>query len=159
MDMGRSNNLNQETLLKNFNKKVFKTDSCWLWMGKIRKDGYGVISINFKLVRAHRVAILLDNKKLHKGDKVMHTCDNPRCVNPSHLVVGTQKENMIDMINKDRNIWFKRGHLHPKSKFTKEDIFCIKTMITNKISQRQIASKFKCSQQTISKISQNKIYA
>lgn len=73
---------------------------CWLWLGGKMKRGYGVLTQNAggKRVRllAHRVSVLLSGREIPADREVMHACDNPPCVNPSHLVVGTHRENMRD---------------------------------------------------------------
>lgn len=74
---------------------------CWLWMGPHRVDGYGVFGGMTKL--AHRLSYEAFVGPIRFGGVVMHMCDNPTCVNPAHLRVGTQKDNVHDMIAKGRN--------------------------------------------------------
>ena len=89
-----------------FWKKVDKTSNpngCWVWTGKIRnKDGYGSFIINHKTWSAHRFTMLIAGQD-PIGWEVMHRCDNPPCINPAHLSLGTHKDNMQDMINKGRH--------------------------------------------------------
>ena len=87
--------------------KVQKTDSCWLWTAAKNRFGYGRFMLNGKVVRAHRVAWTLAYGQIPEGAGfhgtcVLHLCDNPMCVNPSHLVLGTQGENCRDMASKGR---------------------------------------------------------
>jgi hypothetical protein len=85
--------------------KVNKTDTCWLWEGTLNRK-YGAFRrfINDKWVmyKAHRFAYEYFNGDIPKGLQVCHSCDNPRCVNPNHLWIGTAKENAEDMIKKGR---------------------------------------------------------
>ena len=78
------------------------TPGCWFWCGTKLKSGYGHLSIQGKLVRAHRFSWFL-HYGVHPGENVvMHTCDTPLCVNPHHLRLGSQKENLQDMSRKGR---------------------------------------------------------
>lgn len=90
-----------------FWRKVEKGDpaACWLWQGKIERNGYGRIQQGGKgspLIGAHRVSYELHHGAIPPGHVVMHSCDNPGCVNPAHLSVGLPVENTADMIGKGR---------------------------------------------------------
>ena len=73
-----------------------------IWQGKIGMDGYGLIMIDNKRNRVSRVSYELFNGAIGDNMLVCHTCDNPPCINPDHLFVGTNKDNMKDMANKKR---------------------------------------------------------
>jgi hypothetical protein len=102
------------SLADRFWAKVEKTEGCWLWNASLGSTGYGQINSGGrgKPLKAHRVSW-----ELHYGQtqlQVLHRCDNTRCVNPSHLFLGTQSDNMKDMASKKRNPrgmdhWTKRG--------------------------------------------------
>ncbi len=88
-----------------FWNKVKKTDTCWLWLGYLDKDGYGAIYTsrpNRKLLKAHRVSYELHKGAINDGMAICHSCDNPTCVNPEHLWQGTIKDNTTDAFKKGR---------------------------------------------------------
>lgn len=81
---------------KRFTAKVNKTkNGCWLWTGAKDKDGYGVFSMDKKSHRAHRLAYKHWKGSIPPGHVIRHTCTN-LCVNPGHLLTGTQQQNMDD---------------------------------------------------------------
>jgi len=89
-----------------FWKFVDKKDinDCWVWLGVKDFHGYGKFSLKCKKIGSHRVSYELSTKqKIPSGKVLMHTCDNPACVNPNHLVIGSYSENAIDMVRKNRS--------------------------------------------------------
>lgn len=96
-------NLNQKNIDTFWSKVVTgKTDDCWLWSGSRDAQQYGDIRIGKKLMRAHRVSWTIRNGQIPNGIFVLHRCDNPSCVNPSHLFLGTIQDNHADMCKKGR---------------------------------------------------------
>ena len=106
----------RSSIAERFWSKVRKTEGCWEWAaGRITdprgKSGYGNFYIGAKDGKkieavAHRVAWELTNGAIPEGLKVLHECDNPGCVRPDHLFLGTQKDNIADMISKGRRADF-----------------------------------------------------
>ncbi len=94
--------------------KTKKNDGCFEWIGN-RTNDYAKITFNKKTWYGHRLVWTLSNGEIPKGIKVLHKCDNPPCINPDHLFLGTQLENMLDKISKGRcptkaKTHCKRGH-------------------------------------------------
>jgi hypothetical protein len=88
-----------------FLEKVDRSGDCWIWTSSIRgKSGYGAFKVDGKVLNAHRFSYELFVGPIPEGDLICHTCDNRRCVNPSHLFVGTYKDNHSDGVNKGRII-------------------------------------------------------
>ena len=82
--------------------KVLKTKTCWEWTATKNPDGYGLIKLEGRMESAHRLVYRLKNGPIPKGLYVLHRCDVPRCVNPKHLFLGTQADNVRDMFRKGR---------------------------------------------------------
>lgn len=94
-----------KSLAERFWPKVDQRGDCWLWTGSINNYGYGMIAAGGrggKVLKAHRVAWELTHGPVPDGLEVCHTCDQPRCVNPAHLWLGTHTENVRDMWRKGR---------------------------------------------------------
>ncbi|KKM00856.1 hypothetical protein LCGC14_1800190, partial [marine sediment metagenome] len=89
--------------MKRFWAKVIKNkNGCWEWKNATDTSGYGLFWKNGKHHKAHRISWELHNGKIPKGLLVLHTCDNPLCVNPNHLWLGTNQDNQNDMYAKNR---------------------------------------------------------
>jgi hypothetical protein len=78
---------------------------CWTWTGTRNGDGYGQLTVDCQQRLAHRVSVALHQGSIDYNQVVLHACDNPSCVRPSHLTPGTQSENMQDMVAKGRDRW------------------------------------------------------
>lgn len=95
-----------ENTVKRFWEKVSRVDdndSCWEWIGGRNAAGYGLCTIGLRGVPAHRISwMILHNQIIPKGFVICHRCDNPPCVRPTHLFLGSKKDNSADMASKGR---------------------------------------------------------
>src|SRR5689334_3363135 len=81
---------------------IGEPDQCWEWQASRDKQGYGQIKLGGVVVKAHRASYELSTGTSVGNLDVLHSCDNPSCCNPSHLVPGTHQDNMDDMYSKGR---------------------------------------------------------
>jgi len=118
-------------------------NGCILWTGPIDSKGYGVLKHGPISFRAHRIAYSLKHGAIPTGLNACHTCDTPSCVNPDHIFIGTQKDNIHDMIKKNRNT------LPPRTRDISPTLKAqIKADISGE-SLQKLAKKYGVSQTTI----------
>lgn len=102
--MRTSQSMRGKALSERMDRLTDKSKDCWSWLGARTPFGHGLIKIAGRNRYAHRVALFSSQRAdvLSAGGVVRHTCDNPSCVNPGHLALGTQQENIHDAISKGR---------------------------------------------------------
>ena len=101
--INQENPMINEDAIHKFYSKVLFTDSCWMWIGHIAgNNNYGEFTYKNKRCRAHRYSFMIRFGSIPVGLNALHRCDTPLCVNPDHLFLGTQRDNIYDAINKKR---------------------------------------------------------
>lgn len=137
---------------KTFWERVEKTDSCWLWKGA-RRLGYGRLLIQGRTRSAHIVAYEEAYGPVPTGLKVMHRCDNPPCVRPDHLTIGTQAENVLDAVVKGRHKNpVMRGERHPLAKLSAIDVAEIRHRAAQGLTSTEIAKDFPITARSIRRV-------
>lgn len=121
-------------------------NTCWEWIGAISSSGYGYIKVNQISWTAPKYSYYIHKGHIPEGYYVCHTCDNPLCVNPNHLFLGTPLENMADMIKKGRQ---------KRTKYPLEMVLAIRA---DTRKQRVIAADYGISQSNVSKIKRRDSY-
>ena len=143
-------------------------DACWLWQAGTR-GGYGIFAVPtfdfarmrrgpFRLQGAHRVAWELHHQReIPEGMVIMHTCDVPGCVNPAHLRLGTQADNMADRDRKGRN--GRKGKPGEPKKLTADQVREIRARVAAGDSQRSVAREYGVSQPLVNHIVHRRVWA
>lgn len=139
-------------------------DECWEWTGRVCPKGYGYFDrrrgrkCKWK-ERAHRHAWSLVNGEIPKGLHVLHRCDNPKCVNPRHLFLGTHRENMQDKVRKGRQArnTHVRGEMQGNAVLTDGEVLLIREL-AGSLTQRRIGERFGIGQDQVSRIVNRKIW-
>ena len=111
---------------------------CWIWCMHIDEIGYGTLRVNGKMAKAHRASWVAHRGAIPPQTKVLHRCDVRCCVNPDHLFLGSQADNVRDMVTKGRQHKF-HGERNPNAKLTAADVAAIR-LATG--SHSQVARRF-----------------
>jgi len=141
----------EDRFLSRFKKG--KKDDCWNWLAHLDKDGYGILPANGPAIRAHRYSFEHYNNTIPVGMNICHKCDNPSCVNPHHLFLGTGKDNVHDMLNKRRDAIV--GSKNNKAKLSEIDILKIRK--SNKSTQK-LMIEYGVSKSTINRVKAKKTW-
>lgn len=152
------------SVVERFWKKVKHPGSfsvCWDWVGCKTSRGYGRMTVDYKQIHAHRVSYSIYSGEIPDGMCVCHTCDNPSCVNPFHLFLGTHADNMRDMKEKGRAIGH-NGEDNPKARFQRNEIIEIRKIYdTNKYKYgltKRLSEAYNVPKSTMSKIVNRKTW-
>lgn len=132
-------------------------NECWPWLSITDACGYGMMfqcsKPKIRWYRAHRLSYELNVGPIPVGMKVLHRCDNPTCVNPKHLWLGTQSDNNRDRDTKGRGRLVRFGEDNGRCVLSDKQVAMIRQeYATQKVSQSQLAHKFGCSQPQVSRI-------
>lgn len=132
-------------------------DACWPWTAYIRADGYGEFAALGKPrpEKAYRAAFRLSRGREPIGF-VLHSCDNRKCCNPSHLREGSHQENTQDAVERSR---YRHGSNHWRSEFTEQEVLQIREHVAGGGTQRSMALRFGVSKMTISDIISRRTWA
>lgn len=128
---------------------------CWLWAALCAPDGYGRMNVSDMSTAAHRYSWLLHHGAIPPTAKVCHRCDIRACVNPDHLFIGTQAENMADMVRKGRSL---AGERHNKARLTDGQVRRIRALRADGALLAEIADRFGVALGTIGMITAGKTW-
>jgi hypothetical protein len=135
-----------------FWSKVDKTGECWLWTASRNASGYGYFQLRPHTNRANRAAWILTNGAIPAGMVVCHSCDNPPCVRPDHLFLGTNTENRHDSMLKRRHA---HGTRHHSARFTDDEVRAVRSSTEQTMV---LAARFGVSDVTIRNIRSGRLY-
>lgn len=130
---------------------------CWEWTASRNRKGYGQLNVDGVVITAHRVSYGLFAGEIPPGMWVLHKCDNPWCVRPEHLFLGTNADNVADKVRKGRQSHM-RGTGHPLAKLTDDDIREIRMLRESGMTIVALGRMFGISHTAISRIYMRKIW-
>jgi hypothetical protein len=148
----------EQKYIDRFFQRTRKTDNCWLWTAGTfhHSKPYGYLWVKNKFIATHRLSWEIHNGPIPKGLMVCHTCDNPICVNPAHLFLGTNGQNTADKVKKGRQA---RGEKQGSAKLTEADIWRIREAYRLRLFlAKELALVFKVSPNHIQQIVDRKMW-
>lgn len=128
---------------------------CWVWRRSRNNYGYGTLRLAGRNVYAHRLAYALACGGIPTGQQVLHSCDNPPCINPDHLSLGSPKRNMSECVQRGRHNpppAPRRGSQNPAAKLSDDDVKEIRKLLSRGMPQREISERFGVSQSQVSNV-------
>lgn len=144
--------------MNRFWSKVDRSGDCWLWTGA-KSEGYGYCRSAGKMSGAHRVSWQMANGQIPGGLHVLHRCDVRSCVNPAHLFLGTNADNMRDRDAKGRQVG-SPGERHPAARLTNSNVVLLRHVYAmGGYTQRELAPLFGLSQSAVSAVVRRKTWA
>jgi len=132
--------------------KVEKSPTCWLWRAGKRRRGYGHFWVKGRGIIASRFSWELANGPIPHDLNVLHACDNPPCVRPDHLFLGTKKENYDDSFNKGRSTQPRIGKANPISRLLESEIKEIRKRYESGETQPKLGQEFGVTRSAIGKV-------
>lgn len=146
------------TDLRRFWAKVRRTDGCWEWSAARNHRGYGQFKVPMmgtknQMQQAHRVSWVMHYSDIPAGLHVCHHCDNPACVRPDHLFLGTDADNCADKMRKGRHVPVRKPR-----KLTAEQVRQLFALSAEGLSQVAIAARVGCSRQLVSRYQRGEIH-
>ena len=145
--------------LEKFQRKIIRTRGCWEWAGGCFTSGYGSFRLaDRRNLLAHRVAWMIVNGPIPQGKVVRHSCDNPRCVRPDHLLLGTHADNVKDKVDRGRQRG-SRGEDHYLHKLTAEEVIDIRQRHQRGEQSYLLAQEYHVTSQTLCDVIKRRTWA
>ena len=130
--------------------QINEATDCIEWRGSKSPEGYGYIKVNGRTRYVHRTAYEIHKGAIPKHCVVMHQCDNPRCINPDHLVVGSVADNIADKVAKARQA---KGERNGRAKLRARQVAAIRRFhLAGRLTKSQLARKYSVDRACIDRI-------